>query len=194
MTTAQQGTKLTLAEYLALEIEGLWELVDGELYEMPPPNVDHQELIGFLYWMLRAYLDETTPKLGRVWHGVGVALTDSMMLIPDLAFVRSQRQDILRPNYIDGAPDLVVEALSSDRRRDLTLKRGWYATAGIPEYWILDPVNDTITILELSDGEYAERAVLGRDDVLNTPMMPGFELPLERLFANPDRMPSRTDQ
>ena len=194
MTTTQHGAKLTLAEYLALDIEGLWELADGELYEMPPPNLDHQELIGFLYWMLRSYLHGTTPKLGRVWHGAGVALSDTMMLIPDLVFVRSQRQDILRTNYIDGAPDLVVEALSTDRRRDLALKRGWYAAAGIPEYWILDPVNDTLTILELSGNEYTERAVLGSNDVLTTPMLPGFELPLERLFANPDRVPASADQ
>ena len=194
MTTTQHGAKLTLAEYLALEIEGLWELADGELYEMPPPNLDHQELIGFLYWMMRAYLHETTPKLGRVWHGVGVALSDTMMLIPDLVFIRSEHQGIMRTNYLDGIPDLAVEVLSTDRRRDLALKRGWYAAAGIPEYWILDPVNDTLTILELSGGEYTERAVLGSNDVLTTPMLPGFDLPLERLFANPDRVPASADQ
>ena len=187
MTTAPHGTKLTLAEYLALDIEGLWELADGELYEMPPPSVDHQELVGFLYWMMRAYLNETTPRLGRVWQGVGVALSDTMMLIPDLVFVRSQRRDVVRPNYIDGVPDLVVEALSTNRLHDLTLKRGWYAAAGIPEYWILDPVSDTLTVLELSGNEYSERAVLGHNDTLTTPMLPGFKLALERLFANPDR-------
>ncbi len=194
MTTTQRGAKLTLAEYLALEIEGLWELADGELYEMPPPNLDHQDLIGFLYWMVRAYLDETTPRLGRAWLGAGVALSDTMMLIPDLVFIRSEHQGIMRTNYLDGIPDLVVEVLSTDRRRDLALKRGWYAAAGIPEYWILDPVNDTLTILELSGDEYTERAVLGSNDVLTTPMLPGFDLPLERLFANPDRVPARADQ
>ena len=193
MTTLRQGTGITLSEYMALDIDGLWELADGELYEMPPPNVDHQELIGFLYRMVCAYLDETTPKLGRVWHGVGVALSDSMLLIPDLTFVRAERRDIVQRNYIDGAPDLVVETLSSDRRRDLTLKRGWYAAAGIPEYWIIDPMNDTLTVLELSGDEYVERAALGRSDTLTTPIMPGFELQLEALFGDPDResIPSR---
>ena len=194
MTTAPHGAKLTLAEYLALEIEGLWELADGELYEMPPPNLDHQDLIGFLYRRVCAHLDETTPRLGRAWLGAGVALSDTMMLIPDLVFIRSQHQGIMRTNYLDGIPDLVVEVLSTDRRRDLALKRGWYAAAGIPEYWILDPVNDTLTILELSGDEYTERAVLGSSDVLTTPMLPGFKLDLERLFANPDRVPARADQ
>ena len=193
MTTVQHGTRMTLAEYLALEIEGLWELADGELYEMPPPNIDHQELIGFLYWMVRAHLNVTTPRLGRVMQGVGVALSESMMLIPDLAFVRAEREGILRPNYIDGAPDLVVEALSTNRRRDLVMKRRWYAAAGIPEYWIIDPINDTLTVLELSGAKHVERATLGRSDTLTTPVIPGFELPLEALFSNPDResIPSR---
>ena len=187
MTTTQHGAKLTLAEYLALEIEGLWELVDGELCEMPPPNLDHQRLVGFLYRMLCAYLDGTAPSLGEALWGVGVALSESRMLIPDLVFVRAGREDIQQANYLDGVPDLVVEALSTDRRRDLALKRAWYAEAGIPEYWILDPVNDTLTILELSDGEYIERAALGRGDTLTTLTIPGFELPLEQLFGHPTR-------
>ena len=187
MTTLRQGTRITLSEYMALDIDGLWELADGELYEMPPPNVDHQELIGFLYRMVCAYLDGTAPKLGRALSGVGVALSDTMLLIPDLTFVRAERGYIVQRNYVDGVPDLVVEALSTNRRHDLTLKRGWYAAAGIPEYWILDPVNDTLTIFELSDGAYVERAVLGRSDTLTTPTIPGFELSLEALFGNPDR-------
>ena len=187
MTTVQHGAKLTLAEYLALEIDGLWELADGELYEMAPPNVDHQELIGFLYRMVCAYLDGTTPKLGRALLGVGVALSESLLLIPDLAFVRSQRQDVVRPNYIDRVPDLIVEVLSTDRRHDLTLKRAWYSEAGVPEYWVIDPSNDTLTVLALSGAEYIERAVLGPNDILTTPMMPGFELRLEQLFEDPDR-------
>jgi Uma2 family endonuclease len=178
---------MTLSEYLALETDGLWELNDGGLYEMAPPNVDHQELIGFLYRMVCAYLDGTTPKLGRAWLGVGVALSDTMLLIPDLVFVRSRRQEVVRPGYIDGIPDLVVEVLSTDRRHDLTLKRAWYSEAGVPEYWVIDPSNDTLTVLALSGAEYIERAVLGPNDILTTPMMPGFELRLEQLFEDPDR-------
>ncbi len=186
MTTMQHGAKLTLAEYLALEIDGLWELVDGELCEMPPPNLDHQRLVGFLYRMLCSYLDGTAPSLGEALWGVGVALSESRMLIPDLVFVRAGREDIQQANYLDGVPDLVVEALSTDRQRDLALKRAWYAEAGVPEYWILDPVNDTLTVLELSGGEYVERT-LGRADTLTTATLPGFSLPLEQLFGNSAR-------
>ena len=194
MTTTQHGAKLTLAEYLTLEIDGLWELADGELYEMPPPNVDHQQLLGVIYATMWAHVVSTTPRLGRVLWGVGVVLSESTLLIPDLVFLSAERESLLRRNHIYGGPDLVVEALSSDRQRDLTLKRGWYAAAGVPEYWILDPVNDTLTILELSNGEYVERAVLDRDDILSTPMIPGYELALERVFDDPDRESVRADR
>ena len=74
---------------------------------------------------------------------------------------------------VEGAPDLVVEALSSDRGRDLVMKRAVYADAGIPEYWILDPMNDTITVLRLSGSQYVEEAMLGSDDTLTTTTIPG---------------------
>ena len=64
MTTTRHGAKLTLAEYLALEIEGLWELADGELYEMPPPNVDHQQLLGVIYATMWTHVVSTTPPVG----------------------------------------------------------------------------------------------------------------------------------
>lgn len=196
MTTARQETRITLSEYWQVveALDGLWELADGELYEMPPPNMDHQGLIGYLYFILRAHLDGATPRLGYAWLGVGVALSDTMMLIPDLVFVSSQREDVIQPNYVDGVPDLVVEVLSTNRQHDLTLKRGWYASAGIPEYWILDPANDTLTILELSGSEYVERSVLSRGDTLTTLTIPGFELALARLFDNPDRELARADR
>ncbi len=188
MTTTRRGAKMTVAEYMAIDtLEGLWELCDGELYEMPPPNVDHQDLIGSLYWLIRAYLLTTNPRLGKVMQGVGVALSEFRMFIPDLTYVRAERAHLVRGNLIAGAPDLVVEVLSLNRRRDLVMKRGWYADAGVPEYWIMDPVNETITMLELSGSDYVERAVLTRRDTLTTPAIPGFALPLEQLFGDPMR-------
>ena len=57
---------------------------------------------------------------------------------------------------VEGAPDIAVEILSTDRNRDLVRKRQAYADAGVLEYWIFDASNDTVTLLELRDGEYVE--------------------------------------
>ena len=57
MTTTRRGAKMTVAQYMAIDtLEGLWELCDGELYEMPSPNVRHQRLIGTLHRELDTYL------------------------------------------------------------------------------------------------------------------------------------------
>ena len=117
-----------------------------------------------------------------------MALSQFRVAVPDLVYVRAERGYILGGNLVEGVPDLVVEVLSQDRARDLVMKRGWYAEAGIPEYWILDPVNDTITVLELAGGRYVERAVLGRNDILTTAAIPGFALPLGQIFDDPARL------
>ncbi len=189
MTTVQHGAKMTLAEYRALGPvdEGVWELADGVLYEMPPPTYDHQNLIDYLVRMINNFLDNTDPLMGLAVSGIGVALTERRAPTPDLVYIRAERAHLIQGSFVEGIPDLVVEVMSQDRRRDLVIKRGWYAEAGVPEYWIMDPVGDTITVLELLSNEYVEKAALGRQDRLTTPTIPGFELGLERLFGNPRR-------
>ena len=85
---------------------------------------------------------------------------------------------------IEGAPDIVVEILSSDRNRDLVRKRQLYAEAGVPEYWIFDPLNDIATLLELQNGEYVQRAALAAADTLTTPLLPGLAIPLADVFQH----------
>ena len=59
----------------------------------------------------------------------------------------------------------------------------------MPEYWLIDPRDDTVTQLELRDGEYVERAVLSADDALTTPLLPGLSIPLADIFRHRQRPP-----
>ena len=190
MVTVQHGTRMTLAEYRALDeaCDGVWELVDGVLEQMPPPTIDHQNLITFLVEFINAYLNTTLPRQGWVIPGIGVVLSDVRAPTPDFVYVRAARRHLLRGSFVEGIPDLVVEGLSSNRARDLAMKRAWYEAAGVPEYWVIDPVNDRITVLELNGARYVERATLGSDETLTTQAIPGFALALERLFNHPGRV------
>ena len=76
---------------------------------------------------------------------------------------------------------------------DLIRKKDSCAAAGVPEYRIVDPDNEVILVWELSGGQYAERA-FGRGDTLITLTIPGFELPLERIFGDPILTQLRTQQ
>ena len=187
MTTVTPGTRMTLSEYRDLdEMDGgVCELINGEFCQMPPATPEHQLLIDFLVGMINSFARSIQPMPGLAFTTIGLALSDLYAPTPDIVYLRFENLNLIRGGMVEGAPDLVVEALSSDRGRDLVMKRAVYAEAGIPEYWILDPMNDTITVLRLSGSQYVEEAVLGSDDTLTTTTIPGFELPLSELFNQP---------
>ena len=89
--------------------------------------------------------------------------------------------------YFEGVPHIAVEVLSSDRNRDLIRKRQIYADAGVSEYWIFDPRNDTALLLELRDGDYVSRGLLTPSDTLTTPLLPGLAIPLADIFHHRQR-------
>ena len=195
MTTIRHGTKMTLVEYRDLPpSEGVWELADGVLCQMAPPTYDHQNLITFLVEFINAYLNTTIPRQGWAIPGIGVALSELHSPTPDLVYVRSDRVHLIQGSFVEGVPDLVVEVLSTDRARDLVMKRTWYEEAGVPEYWVMDPTVDSITVLELNGSEYVERATLRTTDTLISRAIPRFTLPLARLFNHSARtLPGRQE-
>ncbi len=187
MTTIYSGMQLTLDEFLALpEMDQRCEFEEGKLYIMPSPNVDHQQLSQFLLIHLSTQLMDL--GLALVHLPVDVLLSESVLVVPDIVVVKPERADIIGPQRIAGAPDIAVEILSSDANRDLVRKRRWYAEAGVLEYWPIDPIANTLTVLELGDGAYRERAVLTAEDTLTTPLFPEFSLPLAQLFNHPARI------
>ena len=189
MATVQHGTRMTLAEYRGLEEaeDGIWELVDGVLEQVPPPSYDHQNLIDFLVSMINLFQMGLPAPIGWAVSGIGVVLAEQRAPTPDMVYLSAERGNLIQGSFVEGLPDLIVEALSTDRARDLVMKRQWYAEAGIPEYWVLDPANDVLTMLQLSGDEYVTRAELTRADTLTTPAIPSFALPMAQLFDNPGR-------
>jgi Uma2 family endonuclease len=105
---------------------------------------------------------------------------------PDLLYLSNERMaEVLTPQHVRGAPELAVEIGSpSTRQRDETIKRRLYERSGVSEYWVVDPELDVVRIYR-RDGEAFSRAKeLSREagDVLATPLIPGLEMPLERIF------------
>ena len=186
-TNIQAGTRMTLEEFLALpEMDRPCELIDGVVYMAARPIPDHQFLATILSSILVQQIVEI--GLGIVLHEPGVVLSSNTAVAPDITVIRSDRTGIIGRTVIDGAPDIVAEVLSSNRNHDLVTKRRHYEARGIPEYWIIDAVADTLTVLELADGVYSERAVLTAEDILTTPLFPEFSLPLAQLFNHPARI------
>ncbi len=199
MTTTAKlrtGMRMSLDDFLALgETDGKWELDDGVLYIMASGTPDHQFLMQQFCRHLDDHLDLFEEPPAHFYHEMTTILSRELQRAPepDIVIVLNERRDIIGRSRVEGAPDIVVEFLSTDRNRDLVRKRQIYAEAGVLEYWPIDPRNDTVTQLELRGGTYAERAVLGADDVLTTPLLPGLAIPLADIF-NHRRRPPRDDE
>ena len=147
---------LTRADLAHLPDDGhRYELLDGVLVVSPAPRWRHQEVLGNLYVQLKAACPAgVTVGLAPF----AVAFADDTELQPDVFVAR--RADITLQD-LPKAPLLAVEVLSpSTRRFDLLLKRDRYQEAGVPSYWLVDPAEPTITVLELRKGEYDEVVVL----------------------------------
>jgi Uma2 family endonuclease len=162
-------------DYLLLETNHLVEYSDGFVEVLPMPTVPHQRILALLYNALLAFA--ATNRLGEVLFApVRVQLWPGKFREPDLVFMLAQNQARINKDYWDGA-DLVAEVVSDDDRgRDLEVKRREYAQAGIPEYWIVDPQLERITVLALEGSEYVVHGEYARGATAESRLLPGFRV------------------
>ncbi len=128
-----------------------YELIDGALLVSAEPSLQHQRINLALARLLQ---DAAPPDL-EVFLPVDVRLSPFRQIAPDVTVVRRQDASAKR---VDDVPLLVVEVQSpSTRAVDLTLKRQVLEEAGVPSYWLVDPLELVLTVLELEEGRYVER-------------------------------------
>jgi Uma2 family endonuclease len=106
---------------------------------------------------------------------------------PDLLFIAADQRSIVGDRNVQGAPALVIEIFSHNtRKRDEGIKKQLFERRGVREYWLIDPDTDVVQVYRrAADGGFPRVAVLTADDrdTLDTPLLPGFSLALEELFA-----------
>lgn len=133
-----------------------YELLDGALLVSAEPSLQHQRVAGRLGRLLEA---ACPPRLEVFALPVDVRLAERRQVAPDLVVVRREHAQGAR---LTGLPLLAVEVLSpSTRTVDLVLKRQALQDAGVPSYWLVDPVEPSVVVLELRDRVYAETARAG---------------------------------
>jgi len=176
-------------EYLALETNRLVELSQGRIEVLTVPTTSHQMLTAYLYGLLLAFA--SARDLGTVLiAGTRVQLWPDTIREPDVVFLLKEHADRMSEEYLLGA-DLVMEVVSGgaeDRRRDLKKKRREYAQAGIPEYWIVDPREERITVLRLDGKKYAVHGEYAKGTKAASHLLPGFEADVAATFAQ--RLPA----
>jgi Uma2 family endonuclease len=162
-------------DYLAQEYNRLLEYVDGFIEILPMPTVEHQMILAFLYKALDAWV--VARSLGIVLFApLSVRIREGKLREPDVIFMNTEGARRAGNNYWE-RPDLVMEVVSErNRRHDLVTKRGEYAEAGIPEYWIVDPEEETITVFVLRPRRktYVAHGVFRKGEQASSKVLPGF--------------------
>jgi Uma2 family endonuclease len=158
----------------------LIEFTDGYIEVLPMPTDAHQTIVLFLYELLAAFL---RPLGGKVLVApLRLKIRDGKYREPDILLMRSAR-DPRRQNRFWLGADLVIEVVSPDQpERDLIEKRGDYAEAQVPEYWIVNPQNTTVTVLRLAGGTYTEHGVFGRESTATSLLLEGFAVHVNAVF------------
>ncbi|MDH3601455.1 MAG: Uma2 family endonuclease [Candidatus Tectomicrobia bacterium] len=158
----------------------LLEFTDGTIEVLPMPTDRHQVISRFLLFALFAMVQ---PLGGTVLYApLRLQIREGRFREPDLLLVRDAN-DPRRQNRFWLGADLVVEIVSpDDPERDLIVKRGEYAEAGIPEYWIVNPMDETMTVLTLAGDTYREHGVFRRGDQARSILLDGFEVSVAEVF------------
>lgn len=187
-TAARSNVRLTYDDFIHFPDDGKrHELIDGVHYVTPSPNLGHQELLGRLHLAIGNFL-VGRRHLGRVFLSpLDVVLSYYDVVEPDLLFVAGDQQDILTEANVQGPPALVIEILSrSTRKRDEGIKRRLFEEKGVREYWIVDPKGQRVIVFRRQDdGSFPRASELdtGHAATLETPLLPGFQLSIDDLFA-----------
>ena len=186
MVTTSTGTRLTYEDYVLFPDDGRrHELIDGEHCVTPSPVTKHQAVSMALSLWIGAAVRER--RLGLFFAApFDVLLSESDVVQPDLLFVSNENAGIVTEKHVRGAPDLVVEVLSEHTRTlDEVIKLALYGSAGVREYWLVDPLLATVVIYRLVDGAFHRAAELtaAAGEAIESPLLPGLAIPLNQVFA-----------
>ncbi len=173
-------------DYLDLPGNRLVELSEGCLEVLPMPTTLHQWIVLYLCRQLVDFA--SANNLGLVVpSALPVQLWPGKIREPDVVFLFNKNRRRDREKFWEGA-DLVMEVVSADpkgRRRDRVIKRAEYAKAGIPEYWIVDPIRRQITVLHLQGDKYAVHGTFKPGRHAGSRLLPGFSVDVTAAFAGP---------
>jgi len=172
----------TAEQYLLLtdQTNRLVEFSDGVIEVLPMPTDTHQRILGYLYRNLFALME----VLGGIvrFAPLRVQVRSGKYREPDLLLLLDANDPRRQDAFWLGA-DLVIEIVSPDKpKRDTEEKPRDYAEAQIPEYWIVNPLDDTITVLTLQGDTYATHGVFRRGDTATSLLLDGFEVSVNAVF------------
>lgn len=172
----------SVEQYLKLtnQTNRLIEFSDGVIEVLPMPTKYHQAVSRVLFLALLAVMQRIGGDL--FYAPLRLEVRAGKFREPDLLLVLNRDDPRAQNEYWTGA-DLVIEIVSPDKpQRDTEEKPIEYAEAGIPEYWIVNPLTNTITVLVLDGAEYVEHGVFQRGERAGSKLLSGFSISVDAVL------------
>ncbi len=176
--------RISADDYIASpQSEHKSDLIEGVFVMASPATVEHEDLMMFVGTLMRTFAN--SRRLGLVLgSNAAYRLNDANVYQPDVSFLSSDRLHLAGEVYVDGAPDLAVEIISPSSRQhdtnDTVEKLVNYGRFGVQEYWLVDPVERSVTLYGNVGGQLV--VIPPAEGVLRSRVLPGFWLRAEWLF------------
>jgi Uma2 family endonuclease len=182
MSIRPHAPPLTERDYYNLPEGSRYQLIEGDLYMAPAPNLYHQTVLGNLSFALRSYLEQN--RIGILFQApTDVFFSRESIWQPDLFVVLNARRHILKSKRCEGAPEFIAEILSpGSQDLDLHTKKAVYAREGVTEYWVLDPETKEVLIHRFEENANDPIVRLRSPEKATSSLFPGLSMDLDKLF------------
>ena len=178
-------TGISAGEYYQLpeyEQHDLIQLIDGKVIIGMPPIPKHQRIVGKILFLLMTIANKKGGE--ALTSPIEVYLDEHNVFEPDVLYLKPDSACEVGEKRLTGAPDLVVEVLSpSTAKYDRQQKYQSYEQHGVSEYWIVDPVHETVEVWVLGDEKFQRQGAYAAADTFKSAVL-GEDVTLKGIFAN----------
>ncbi len=180
--TPSIGKRYTYKDYLQIEDEKRYEVMEGGLIMVPAPLTSHQRVSRNIEVILCNFVKE--KRLGEILDApTDVVLSEDVVVQPDILFISKERLNIIEEAAIMGSPDLIVEVVSPfSASYDTIEKRGVYEKHGVKEYWLVFPQEKVVEVLTLEKSIYKEFCKARKTGVIRSKVLDGLAMDLTDIF------------
>ena len=161
----------------------IYQVIGGKLLMVPAPSTRHQNISRNLEFIIWSFVK--SHNLGVLYYApIDVVFGSTDIVQPDIVFITKNRLAIVKEKGIFGAPDWVIEIVSSSTSKiDIKLKKDLYERFGVREYWIVYPEDERVEVYLLEGGNYKLRGVFLKNNTLQVSTIEKLEVNLEEVFS-----------
>ena len=185
-TALENPRKITVKELFEMDLEEgyFYELINGNIVKKQAPSPQHQLAVSNLLTYMNFHA--LSNELGQCYTApIDVFFDEHNNTQPDILFIREERAFIVTRDGIEGQPDLIVEVISpSSIKNDRVTKKDLYLKFGVMEYWLIDPIYQTVEIYVLEQDKYVLKFMLVESGEVESQILEGFKIDIKAIFQN----------